>query len=105
MGTNKETYYIGSTLINVGVLGASCFPVLVKPSSDQIDGYLKYRSGGSLEIMPAYASGATAGGIGYLMGTTEVYQLNGPAAFYLGATNATCIVQLAINFTAGATLS
>ena len=65
---------------------------------------LEYLSGGSLEIVKGASTNGTGWGTGYLMGTTEAIEFNGPATFYLAAKGATCIAQLLIGYTSGASL-
>lgn len=111
-----ETNYIGGTLMTLGVIGASVFPTLIKPTANILGGQLKIStlgSGATVQILPTSStlvaiSGATAIGatlIGYPLGTTEIYQWSGPAAFYLACTVAASTVAIAFNYSAGATLT
>jgi hypothetical protein len=74
--------------------------------------HVKYVSGGSLEILKPQLSGSStaAGGsfktLGYLLGSTEVFNLNSAKAFYMGTSGSTpAIAHLAINLTSGVTLA
>ena len=68
---------------------------------------LKYTSGGSLEIGGAHSmvNGATVAfswGNGYLMGSSEILNVNMSGIFYLAATGATVICHLIRGKTQGA---
>lgn len=96
MARISEAFGLGVTQIAVGLSA----PFLVLPREKQISLALKYVSGGSLEIFAA-PTGATSGsvsgvswGLGYLMGQTEVFNIEGPTRFYLAATGATAIAHL-----------
>jgi hypothetical protein len=108
--TQNDAFILGATKINVGTLGASNFPVKVIAPAGVVGGYLKWASGGSLEIMPqgivgASIGGATTAGLGYLLGVTESYPFTGPACFYLAATGSTAVAYLNWHFSAGASLA
>lgn len=90
--------------------------VLISPQSGETGQLLKYFTGGSLEIVQAPISNAgsqTVGqtwagaslvalqGTGYLLGTSEVVSISGPARFYLMATGATVTCYLLKGLTAG----
>lgn len=71
-------------------------------TSRQIAGWIKYFSGGSLEIGMTLGS---APGTGYLMGTptggAEVAEINCAGTFYVLATGATVTAYVMIGTTAG----
>lgn len=95
---------IGGTQIAIGLSQV----IRVTAGAFQYSTNMKYLSGGSLEIVPIQLSGSStaAGGAwtkGYLLGVSEAFSWDGPAAVYLAATNATCIVQFAQAYTSGAT--
>lgn len=52
--------------------------------------YLMYGSGGSLEILGTGASAAAVGS-GFLVPTSQLIPLNGPAAFIVATTGATTV--------------
>lgn len=88
----------------VTVAPGATLALLVEPIGGQLSYLLKYASGGSLELIQAPqgmsfggattwagASLAALIGTGYLMGTTEAVNLDGPVRYYLMATGATTI--------------
>lgn len=107
MSGQRDVYVVGATRVSIGQ--SQIIRVTPPPGAAQTN--LKYISGGSLEIVQPALSGAstsTAGGwgTGYLVGTSEVVQMPGPATFYLscGVAGATTVACLAWGFSAGATL-
>lgn len=68
---------------------------------------IKYYGGGTLEILDAQGStlsGATLAalsGTGYLVGSSEILNIGGPARFYLSATGATTTVMALLGKTSG----
>lgn len=111
MSRQDEVYYLGATQIAMGPLGASLFPTLVKPPEGCVGGLVQRISGNTLEILPSYLanktiSGATAGGLGFILGgSLAAYAFEGPAAFYLAATGATTIAGIMWKFSAGSTMN
>lgn len=109
--SQNDVYFMGATVINVGIIGASLFPTLVKPPPYCIGGFVQRISGGSLEILPSELanktiSGATAGGLGFIMGgSLTPVAFEGPAAFYLAATGATAVAGILWKFASGATIN
>lgn len=106
MNANLRTYVIGGTQIAVGLSAIVKFT----PPSFMTDGYLKIASGGgTLELVappPALTGSSAAGwGAGYLVGGTEIVDLDGPAAFYMAATGEAMTVSVLIKRTAGATIT
>lgn len=99
MARIQDVAGLGVTQLAIGTSAALFIP----PREKQLSMALKYVSGGSLEIFPAPV-GATSGttatgvsvGLGYLMGTTEVFNIQGAPRFYLAATGATAIAHLAL---------
>lgn len=68
---------------------------------------LKYFAGGTLEIHHAINGSTMAGaslapliGTGYIMGTSEILSIDGPARFYLMATGTTATAMLLKGLTA-----
>lgn len=100
----------------ISVLGATRYAVglsqVIRIASQAYETAVSFNllSGSSLEVVQAQlsgsstASGATAWGTGYLVGTGEVVSVGGPACFYLAATGATAIVQVMYGYGAGATV-
>lgn len=104
--SNDSVYGLETSRINVGV--GSTIAILVEPIVGQQNIVLKYFSGGTLEILGVSAGVTltaaqlgTANQTGYLMGTTEVLTLDGPARFYLSSTAATTIVMVIRGKSAG----
>lgn len=99
MARVQDVFGFGVTQLVIGLSSVLFIP----PREKQLSMALKYVSGGSLEIFPSPV-GATAGttatgvswGSGYLMGTTEVFNVQGAPRFYLAATGATAIAHLAL---------
>lgn len=106
-----RVYYMGATQINVGIIGASLFPTMVKPPDNCVGGFIQRISGGSLEILPSQLAskniaGATAGGLGFILGGSLMpVAFEGPAAFYVAATGATAVMGICWKFSSGATLA
>lgn len=96
MAREADVHGFGSSKIIVGVGGS--FAVLMSPQPGEVMSYLKYSSGGSLEIVQAPYGVSYVGaslvpliGTGYLMGSAETITAYGPARYYLIATGATAI--------------
>lgn len=94
-----SVYSMKTERINVGV--GSTVATLVSPEPGQLNIVLKYFSGGTLEIIGCSlgvtltaAQLASANQTGYLMGTSEILTIDGPARFYLSSTAATTIVMV-----------
>lgn len=96
--SNDSIFSLQTDRINVG-LGAT-LAVLYDQTATQNSILLKYFSGGTLEIIGVSfgvtltaAQMATASGTGYVVGTTEILSIDGPARFYLMSTGATTVVM------------
>lgn len=105
MSTQLYMSGLGSTQIAVGLSQV----LRLSMGAYQTVSAFKIGSGGSLEIVkPQFSGSSTAAGsawgTGYLLGTTEVVAVNGPAVYYLAATGATVVVHALIGYTAGVTL-
>lgn len=105
-GPQLDVKWVGGTQIAVGL--SALIPVRV--SSYQIASTLKIVGGaGTLWISPiagpalSGSSAAAQMAAGYPLGATEVYNIGGPATFYLSAATATMTVGLAIGYTSGYT--
>lgn len=111
MNSQGDVYYMGATQIACGPLGASLFPTKIQPPEGCIGGMVQRLSGGTLEIMPSYLanktiSGATAGGLGFILGGSLLpVPFEGPAAFYIAASGTTAVAGILWKFSAGSTLS
>ncbi len=102
--SQNEINVIGATQFAVGLSQV----VRIQPSAFQYSSAIKIGSGGSLEIVKPQLSGSSTGtslswGMGYLMGSTEVFAWDGGAAIYLAASGATVTVHQSIGYTAGST--
>lgn len=82
--------------------------VLMVPEPGQNSLLLKYFSGGTLEIIGVTAGVTltaaqlvTASGTGYLIGTSEILSLDGPARFYLSSLGATSVLHVITGRSAG----
>lgn len=105
MAVQSEIFGLGSTRIPVGLSTI----VRVSPTSYQYAETVKILSGsGTLEIVPAplaLSGTSTIGwGIGYPIGTNEIINIGGPAAFYLAATGSTMVMTMLLGYTSGVSL-
>ncbi len=105
-GPQLDVKFVGGTQIAVGLSAL----VAVRTSAYQIADTLKIVSGaGTLWIAPITGvslTGAQAGSLitaGYPIGASEVFNVGGPANFYLSAAAATMVVGMAIGYTSGYT--
>lgn len=109
--TQNDVYFMGATQMNIGIIGASLFPTKITPPQYCVGGFIQRISGGTLEILPSELSGktisgATAGGLGFIMGgSLMAYAFEGPASFYIAATGSTAVAGIMWKFSTGATLS
>ena len=94
--SNQFTYGLAPTLIPVAV-ALTATPVY--PPSGCNGFFLKYQSGGTLAIVNAL-SGVTAVN-GYILGTTEQINVNGPAVFFLNAAGTTSVAAVCFKRSAG----
>lgn len=106
-----EARFMGATLVNVGLLSGTTFPVAIKPPPFCMGMQVKAVSGGTLWILPNQVAGASVGGAtaittlnGYPLAIgTDMFPF-GPAAFYLAASGSSGTVAINFMFSAGATL-
>lgn len=105
--SNQLVHVMGATKVAVGLSAI----VKIGQMSFQHQLQWKYVSGGSLEIVepPVALSGSSASGwgTGYLVGTSEKFDMlaaKGPACYYLAATAATVVIHCLIGKTSGATI-
>ncbi len=96
MSSNQWTYSLGATLMAIPT-GATA--TIVVPPKGSHGYFLKYASGGSLAIVPGIGSSGTA--LGYVIGSTEVLSIDGPASFFLQAGGATAIAGMLFKFSSG----
>ena len=108
MGAQQnDVNYMGATLLNLGILGATIFPYQVKPPPGCVGMQIKLMSTGStVQILPNNIAGGSVGGAtavinGYPLVATEMYPIPGPAAFYLGCTGSSATVAANFFFSAG----
>lgn len=106
MGRDLEVFgFIGE---KVFIPPGATLAVVMGVTAGQMGSVLKYFSGGSLEIVNcppgSTLTGAqlvTANGTGYLFGSQEAVNFDGPARFYLMATGATVIAYYLRGLSAG----
>lgn len=113
--TQNDTFVVGATQINLGPLGASIFPQVIKPGQGCVGGELRVITIGVSSLVQIYpqalvAAGSSVGGAtgvlnGYPLGASQVFQWVGPAAFYISSTGSTSVIAIAFNYSAGATLA
>lgn len=107
MSSSLDTVYgFGSTRIIVPIGATNA--LLFNPITGQNGMLLKWFSGGTLELIGVpYGATLTAQNLAdanqnhYIMGTTEILSLNGPARFYLSATGATVVAMSLAEKSAG----
>ena len=93
---SERAMLIGVTTMAVGLSAMVQFT----PPAKMVSGQFKiHAGGGTLGIMNTSSGAGTVGS--YLVGASEVVELNGPAAFFLGATGATMTVGVLVRYSAG----
>ncbi len=106
--SQQNVYAVGSTQIAVGLSAL----IRIIPPAYAIATTIKIASGsGTLWVTPAPAlglgaslTGTAAGSMitgGYFLGALEVFNVGGPAKFYLSASGATVTAALIFGFTDG----
>lgn len=94
---NARVYNLGVTQVVVGLSATVVVDVLTVAKA--IGGFFKIQGGaGTLAIVQGVSNITTAG---YLVGATEVVELQGPARFYLAAAGATMTVGLTVRYGQG----
>lgn len=91
-----DTFALGPTLVPIPVAS----PIQVKPGG-YINGWTvkkQAESGGSLSIVIGFSTIAASG---YILGNTEVYNIAGPASFWLAAGGATCVAAITASYSIG----
>ncbi len=96
--SNQFTYQLGVTQLTIGTNAV----VQVLPPRGCNGVYFGWQSGGSLAIMSGAGTSGPLGG--FLLGTTERVNLDGPATFFLGAGGSTSIAGIAWKYSAGFSL-
>ena len=96
---------MGSTRISVGLSAI----IKIQAGARQYAESIKiFSGGGTLEIVPipvALTGSSAAGwGAGYPLGASEVFNIGGPATFYLAATGATMVAVMTLGYTPGVSL-
>lgn len=106
MAAQSDIKAIGATRIPIGLSQV----LRIMPSGCQYAETMKILSGGgTLELVGSQFSGSStqagnAWGTGYPLGLNEIYNVGGPAVFYLCATGATMILAMTLGYTDGATI-
>lgn len=104
-GSSQQfAYGMGATQVNIGVGGAA--NVLIKPPIYTNGVFFKYLSGGSLSIVSNGISGSpgASGALGYILSTTEVVNIDGPAMFFLAASGTTAVAEVVFRYSGGMSL-
>lgn len=105
MATQDAVCALGTT--NIIVPPGMTLAALVTPMAGQVGALLKYLTGATLQIV-GVAAGSTltaaqlATSSGYILGASEIFQINGPASFYMAtATGTTHVISLVAAKSAG----
>lgn len=101
-GSSQQfTYGFGVTQVPVGTGGAA--NVRIVPPQYANGMFLKYLSGGTLAIVSNGLSGSpgASAALGYILSTTDVISIEGPASFFLAASGTTAIAQIAFKLSSG----
>ncbi len=105
--SQQQVYGLGATQINIGLSAIT----RVLPGAYQIATTIKILAGsGTLWIAPAPGvslTGAAAGSLitnGYPLAAAEVFNIGGPATFYLAASGATMTAAIVYGYTSGFSL-
>lgn len=97
MSQYTDTYMLGATLIAI----QTDTPKQILPSAG-INGWtFKKASGATLAIVRGTGFSSAQG---YVLGDTEVFNIHGPATFFLAAGGATAVVALVPSFSGGFSL-
>lgn len=96
---NARVYNLGVTKVAVGLSATVLVDVSAMPKA--LGGFIKIFSGaGTLAVVQG---ASTIFSDGYLVGSAEVVELQGPAKFYLAAAGATMTVGLVVRYGQGYT--
>ena len=96
MSANDLIYQLGITQIPIGISLASGALLVIPPTRTKSVTF-KWSSGGSLVLLNAYSLSAQTAG--YLMGTSEVLSIGGPAPFFAAAGGSTAIMDIIFGLT------
>ncbi len=96
--SNQFTYQLGVTQITIGTNVVT----QILPPRGTNGVYFGWQSGGSLAIMNGAGSSGNLGG--FVLGTTERVNLDGPATFFLSASGATSVAGIVFKYSAGFSL-
>ena len=87
-GGNDRCYGFGATQISVGISATA----KIIPPPGALGGFFHIQgAGGSCAIVNGASQVASTG---YLMSTTEVVQMEGPATFYIAASGVTTVIGI-----------
>lgn len=107
MAAQSDIACIGSTRILIGLSQV----IRIMPSATQYAETMKIIGGtGTLELVSSQFSGistdpsAIAWGAGYPLGANEIYNVGGPAVFYLCASGTTMTLAMTLGYTYGSTI-
>lgn len=96
MSANDLIYSLGVTQIPVGVSLASGALQVIPPGRTKAISF-KWSSGGSLVLLNGFSQSAQTAG--YLMGTSEVMSIGGPALFFVAGGGSTAIMDVIFGLT------
>lgn len=96
MSANDLIYNLGVTQIPVGISLASAAYQILPPARTRSVTF-KWASGGSLVLLNGFSQSAQTAG--YLMGSSEVMSIGGPAMFFLAGGGSTSIVSVVFGLT------
>lgn len=97
MAQYTDTYKMGATVISFGTSTA----IQIFPGAGLNGWSFKKQSGATLAIVNGTGFSVAQG---YIMGDTEVMDIQGPATFFLAAGGATVTVAFAMKFSSGTSL-
>lgn len=108
MSREADICGLGSTVMIIAPGATNA--LLVIPPAGEVSSLIKYGAGGSMELVQSQAGVTLTGsslvpliGTGYLMGTTETVNIDGPARYYIVATGATVTAYHLTGFSSGMT--
>lgn len=98
MSANDLCYQVGATLVTIG----TATPVQFVPGRCVLETQVKWASGGTLALIQGAGLSSAQG---YVLGTTEVVPIKGPATFFMAAGGATAIAAVMIKYSSGYSLT
>lgn len=104
--SQNEISVYGATRVAVGL---STVIRIIPNDYDYAQSIKIFSGAGTLEIVRPQLSGSSTGtgtawGTGYPLGASEIFNVSGPAVFYLAATGATMVAAIALGKTSGASV-